>query len=94
MITLECAKKLLIRLDKIHKPIDLYTPDSKIINVYALSPPVINVDNEFDTLIDENGIRYSKDRFSAALLKKIGVIDAAVSLKSFLKTLKPIKRYK
>lgn len=94
MITLECAKKLLAELDKIHKPIDLYTPDSNIINVYALSPTVINVDNKFDTLIDENGIRSSNDRLSAALLKKIGIIDAAVSVKSFLRTLKTVKKYK
>lgn len=94
MITLEGAQKLLAELKKIHKPIDLYTPDSNIINVYALSPTVINVDNKFDTLIDENGIRSSNDRFSAVLLKKVGIIDAAVSVKSFLKTLKPIKKYK
>jgi glycosyl transferase family 25 len=94
MITLEGAKKLLSELKPIYKPVDHYTPDSNILNVYALSPPVVSINNDFDTLIDENRIRSSKDRFSVVLLKKIGVINAAVSVKSFLKTLKPIKKYK
>lgn len=94
MITLEGAKKILIELVEIHRPLDHYTPDSKLLNIYALSPTVVNVDDNFDTLIDENRTRSSKDRFSVVLLKKIGVINAAVSVKSFLKTLKPIKKYK
>lgn len=94
MITLEGAKKLLSELKSIYKPVDHYTPDSNILNVYALFPTVINVQNSFETLIDENRIRSSKDRVLVVLLKKIGISNAAVSVKSFIKTLKPIKKYK
>ncbi|MGP5525471.1 glycosyltransferase family 25 protein [Psychrobacter celer] len=94
MITLKGAKKILSELKYIYKPIDHYTPDSNILNVYALYPTVINVQNSFDTLIDENRARSNKDRLSVVLLKKVGIINAAISVKNFIKTLKPIKKYK
>lgn len=94
IIKLKGAEKLLVELDKIQKPIDHYIPDNGVLNVYALSPTVVKVNYDFDTLIDENEMRFSNDKFSVVLLKKIGIIDEAVRLKKFLKTLKPIKKYK
>lgn len=95
IISLEGARKLKVELDSIYKPIDHYTSDSSIVNVYALSPTVINVNEGFDTLIDDSKTRKnSNDRLSVLLLKKIGIIHTAVNIKRFFKTLKPIKKYK
>jgi glycosyl transferase family 25 len=95
IISLEGARKLEIELDNIYKPIDHYTSDSSIINVYALHPTVINVNEEFHTLIDDSKTRKnSNDRLSVLLLKKIGIINIAVRLKIFIKVLKPIRKYK
>lgn len=95
MITIEGAKKLTAELDNIHKPIDHYTSDSNIINVYALSPTVVNVNDGFVTLIDESEVRKNiSDRLSVVILKRIGIINTMVRLKSFFKSLKPIKKYK
>lgn len=95
MITLKGAKKLLVELNKIQKPIDHYTSDGSTVNVYALSPTVINVNEGFDTLIDDSKTRKnSNDRLSVVLLKKVGIVDIAVRLKIFIKVLKPIRKYK
>jgi len=95
LISKEGARKLLDELDTIYQPIDHYTSDSNIINVYALCPPIISVNTNFETLIDNNNVRQkNNDRLSVILLKKIGVINIAIKTKSFLKKIKPIKRYK
>ena len=95
MITLKGAKKLLIELGEIYRPLDHYTPDSNILNIYALSPTVVSAQNSFETLIDDEKVRQkNNDRLTVILLKKIGVISTAISIKSFLKKLKPIKKYK
>lgn len=95
LITLEGAKKLLRELEEVYMPLDHYTPDSNILNVYALSPTVVNVQDSLKTLIDSDQVRQkNNDRLSVVLLKKLGTINTAVSVKSFLKTLKPIKKYK
>ena len=95
MITLKGATKLLADLDSIQKPIDHYTSDCNTINVYALSPTVVSTQNSFETLIDSDKVRQkNNDRWSVILLKRLGIVTTAVSIKCFLKTLKPIKKYK
>lgn len=95
MLTLEGAKKLIVELSKIYLPIDHYTPDSQILNTYAISPTVINVSDFFNSTIDNEKTRsHLNSMFYIKFLQKIGVINTAVSVKSFLKTLKPIKKYK
>ncbi len=95
LITLKGAKKLNEELFNIHRPIDHYTSDSQLFNVYALEPTVINVENNFETLIDNIKIREQiLERSWVPLARKLHLIDVAVSIKSFLKTLKPIKKYK
>ncbi|GAA0800542.1 glycosyltransferase family 25 protein [Psychrobacter piscatorii] len=95
MITIEGAKKLIAALDVIYKPIDHYTSNSNIINVYGLSPTVVNVDSNFDTLIDYDKVRKNtSDKSSVLILRKIGIINTMVKFKSLFKSLKPIKKYK
>ncbi len=52
MITYEGAKKLYSKLNKVTKPIDYYTSDDSLINVYALYPTIINPDTRFESYID------------------------------------------
>ena len=95
MITIEGAKKLIAALDVIYKPIDHYTSNSNIINVYGLYPTVVNVDSNFDTLIDYDKVRKNtSDKSSVLILRKIGIINTMVKFKSLFKSLKPIKKYK
>lgn len=95
IVTLRGAEKLLVDLDTIYKPIDHYTSDDSLLNVYALSPTLVNVNNDFESLIDNDSVRQkNNDKLSVVLFKKLGFINAAVSFKSFLIILKPIKKYK
>lgn len=95
IVNIKCAKKLLAELNTIYKPIDHYIPDSNFLNVYALHPVVINVNLDFDTLIDSGRVRQKDyNRHVVILLEKLGIFDTAVSVKDFIKTLKPIKKYK
>ncbi len=95
IVTLKGAKKLLAELTTIYKPIDHYIPDSCVLNVYALHPVVVSVNPEFDTLIDSGKVRQKdNDRLLVMFLEKLGIFDLAVSVKSFIKKLKPIKRYR
>lgn len=94
-VTLQGAKKLNKELFNIHSPIDHYTSDSQLFNVYALEPTIINVENDFETLIDNSKMREQILESSWVLLaRKLHLIDVAVNVKSFLKTLKPTKKYK
>lgn len=94
-VTLQGAKKLNEELFNIHRPIDHYTSDSQLLNIYALEPTIINVENGFETLIDNSKVREQILESSWVLLaRKLHLIDVAVNVKSFLKTLKPTKKYK
>ncbi|MDH3000857.1 hypothetical protein A1D23_10355 [Chelonobacter oris] len=50
------AKKLVNATRIIYKPIDHYTSDNSILNIYALLPTVIKVNNNFDTTINDRRI--------------------------------------
>lgn len=89
------ANKLLSDIKNISRPIDHYTCDSNIINVYAIFPIVVEVNYDFDNIIDNRKTRtIEKNKIHIKFLKKIGFLDKAVSIKIFLKTLIPIRKYK
>lgn len=64
MITYEGARKLYSKLNKITKPIDYYTSDDTLLDIYALYPTLINPNITFESYIDkDNNQRNNKVLF-------------------------------
>lgn len=57
ILTYEGAQKLYSNLAKITKPIDHYTSDDKLLDVYALHPTIINPNKKFKSSIDDGNIQ-------------------------------------
>lgn len=89
------ANKLLLKIRSISRPIDHYTYDSNMVNVYAIFPTVVEINYDFDNIIDDTKIRsIQKDNIYKKFLKKIRFLDKAFVIKILLKKLKPVKKYK
>ncbi len=94
-ITLEGAKKLLEALEEIYQPIDHYTCDSNILNVYAIEPTPIKFKNDVVSLIDKEKTRLKNTKVTVKLvLKSLRLLSLASILNKLRKKLKPIRCYK
>lgn len=72
LITNQGARKLLKELNPFYRPIDRYTTDNKILNIYALLPTVIKPDLSFNSLIDFDDVRQADKRSRIADLLRGG----------------------
>lgn len=89
------ARKLLNELATIYRPIDHYTADDKLINVYAMSPTVVKVQQQFKTLIDENSVREEFClSFIKRLLSKIKILRLLQLMNKLRKRFQLVKVYK
>lgn len=95
------AKKLLNHFEheKITRPIDKITSDSRVINIYGLFPSVVTVDMRFNSMIENKSLR-NNDRQGevvyqvAKLIKKTPFFNIIQSLWFTVLRVKPIMKYK
>lgn len=107
IITLNGAKKLLSQTKLITKPIDFYTSDSSILNVYALDPVIITPK---DTLSEQSEIYQERKlaeseyldkylhlsktkRLVVIVLKRLGLLKIFLKINRFRKKLVFLKKY-
>lgn len=107
LITLSGAKKLLNHTKLITKPIDFYTSDSTILNVYALDPVIITPK---DTLNEQSEIHQERKlaelghldnylnlpkrkKLIIIFLKRLGLLNLFLKINRFRKRLVFLKKY-
>ena len=104
IISQEGAKQILdfLEYDELYLPIDKITSNNDIVKVYGLSPVVITIANQFNSLIENTNSR-GNDRDGelvyeiAKLLKKTPFFNITRALwftALKIKPIKPIKKYK
>lgn len=99
MINIKGAKKLVKELTEIIKPIDHYTGVDTYVNMYAIRPRVVMLDDKFK---DMSGIALERDEkksqkqldVKVKILKKMGLIHAAMYTKVTFNRMKKQKEYK
>lgn len=95
LINQQGAKKLLKELEIIHRPIDHYTADDMMVNTYAITPTVIKVQQQFETLIDENSVRGEIHlSLMKRLLSKINLLSLLQVINKLRKRLQFLRAYK
>ncbi len=101
IISQEGAKQILgfLEYDELYLPIDKITSNNNIVKVYGLSPVVITVASQFNSLIENTNSR-GNDRDGelvyeiAKLLKKTPFFNITRALWFTALKIKPIKKYK
>lgn len=101
LINKKGAEKLLGSLDKIIKPIDHYTGVDRFINMYAINPRVVMLNEGFknqssiakERNVDKNNSK-KWDSLSKRFLLKIRLLKLALNTKMFYNRIKVLKEYK
>ena len=99
LINIKGAKKLNQYLKEIIKPIDHYTGDSNIINLYGINPPLVNI-NEYISKQENfmNDRTYLQMKFYKVKTKKKKnikkfILNIFSPIYIFYKKIKPLKKY-
>ena len=84
LLNLKCAKKLINELSTIKQPIDHYTGDEKYINLYGITPRVVDVDKSLVGGIESERLHLKKVKHSALYR-----IKRELFTQPFMKYIKP-----